>query len=72
MITVIGLWEQGFSEYDQSIEYRIWKQTIAAFDVALRPTGKIYKRFWIIRVGDSRIMADSVTGNMHQLSASAA
>ena len=33
MITVIGLWEQGFSEYDQSIEYRIWKQTIAAFDV---------------------------------------
>jgi hypothetical protein len=33
VITVIGNWEQGFSEYDQSIEYRIWKQTIAAFEV---------------------------------------
>jgi hypothetical protein len=47
-------------------------RTIAAFDVALQPAGKIYKRFWILRVGDSRIMTDSVTGNMHQLSASAA
>jgi len=47
-------------------------RTIAAFEVALEPAGKIYKRFWIMRVGDSRIMTDSVTGNMHQLSASAA
>ena len=42
-------------------------RTIAAFDVALEPAGKLYKRFWIMRVGDSRIMADSVTGNMHAL-----
>jgi len=47
-------------------------KTIAAFDVALQPAGNIYKRFWIIRVGDSRIMTDSVTGNMHQLNATAA
>jgi hypothetical protein len=33
VITVIGNWEQNFSEYDQIIEYRIWKQTIAAFEV---------------------------------------
>ena len=47
-------------------------KTIAAFNVALVPAGKIYKRCWILRVGDSRIMADSVTGNMHQLNATAA
>ena len=33
MITVIGTWEPGFREYEQIIEYRMWKQTIAAFDV---------------------------------------
>ena len=32
-ITVIGTWEPGFREYEQIIEYRMWKQSIAAFDV---------------------------------------
>lgn len=33
MVTVIGMWEPGFREYEQIIEYRMWKQSIAAFDV---------------------------------------
>ena len=33
MITVVGMWEPSFSEYEQIIEYRMWKQTIAAFNV---------------------------------------
>lgn len=31
--TVVGMWEPGFSEYEQIIEWRMWKQTIEAFDV---------------------------------------
>ncbi len=45
---------------------------IAPFDVQLEAAGTIYKRFWIIMIGDGRIMTDSVTGNMHTLSATAA
>jgi hypothetical protein len=45
---------------------------IAPFDVELEPVGTIYKRFWIIRIGKGRIMVDSVTGDMHPLSANAA
>jgi hypothetical protein len=33
LITVVGMWEPSFSEYEQIIEYRMWKQTIAAFNV---------------------------------------
>ena len=33
MIAVIGMWEPGFREYEQIIEYRVWKQSIRAFDV---------------------------------------
>ena len=33
MITVVGMWEPSFSEYEQIIEYRMWKQTIAAFNI---------------------------------------
>jgi len=45
---------------------------IALFDVQLEAAGTIYKRFWIIKIGNGRIMTDSVTGNMHTLSAHAA
>ncbi len=45
---------------------------IAPFDVTLEAKGVIYRSFWIVRIGDSRIMVDSVTGGMHPLSASAA
>ena len=45
---------------------------IAPFDVTLEAKGMIYRSFWIVRVGDSRIMVDSVTGGMHSLSANAA
>jgi len=33
MVTVVGMWEPGFNAYEQVIEYRIWKQTIGAYDV---------------------------------------
>lgn len=58
----------------RTVTHRLGKELkmIAPFDVQLEATGVMYKRFWIIRVGDSRIMADSVTGNMHPLSATAA
>ncbi len=45
---------------------------IAPFDVSLEATGVIYRSFWIVRIGDVRIMLDSVTGSTHPLSASAA
>ncbi len=45
---------------------------IAPFDVTLKATGLVYRSFWIVRIGDSRIMVDSVTGGTHALSASAA
>jgi len=45
---------------------------IAPFDVTLEARGMIYRSFWIISIGDRRIMVDSVTGGMHPLSASAA
>ncbi len=45
---------------------------IAPFDVTLEARGMIYRSFWIVRIGDRRIMVDSVTGGTHALSASAA
>jgi hypothetical protein len=58
----------------RTVTHRLGKELkmIAPFDVQLEATGVVYKRFWIIRIGDSRIMADSVTGDMHPLSANAA
>ena len=46
-------------------------KVIAPFDVTLEATGLVYRSFWIVRIGDSRIMIDSVTGGTHPLSASA-
>lgn len=45
---------------------------IAPFDVTLEAKGMIYRGFWIVRIGDSRVMVDSVTGGTHPLRASAA
>ena len=45
---------------------------IAPFDVTLEAKGMVYRSFWIVRIGDSRIMVDSVTGGMQPLRASAA
>lgn len=58
----------------RTVTHRLGKQLkmIAPFDVQLESAGTVYKRFWIVRVGNSRIMADSVTGNLHPLAASAA
>ena len=47
-------------------------KTIAPFDVTIQSTGLVYRSFWIIRVGEKRVMIDSVTGSMHPLAASAA
>ena len=58
----------------RTVTHRLGKQLkmIAPFDVQLESAGTVYKRFWIIRIGDNKVMADSVTGNMYPLSASAA
>ena len=32
-VFVIGCWEPGFSEYEQLIEWRIWTQTLYAYDI---------------------------------------
>ena len=58
----------------RTIAHRLGKQLkmIAPFNIQLKSTGVIYKRFWIIGIGDGRIMTDSVTGNMHALGATAA
>jgi len=58
----------------RTVTHRLSRQLrmIAPFDVQLEAGGIIYKRFWIIKIGSGRIMTDSVTGNMHPLSASAA
>lgn len=45
---------------------------IAPFEVVLESAGLIYRGFWIVRVGDKRVMIDSVTGAMHPLAANAA
>ena len=33
MVTVVGMWEPGFSDEQMFIEWRMWKQTILAFEV---------------------------------------
>lgn len=45
---------------------------IARFDVRVEEKGAVYRRFWIVRVGDNRVMVDSVTGDTHPVCASAA
>lgn len=45
---------------------------IAPFDVRLESNGTLYRGFWIVALGNGRIMIDTVTGSMHPLSASAA
>lgn len=45
---------------------------IAPFDVRLEEKGTIYRRFWIVRVGDDRVMVDSVTGDTHPVYSCAA
>lgn len=45
---------------------------IARFNVRLESTGIVHRLFWVARIGDGRIMIDSVTGDMYPLSTSAA
>jgi hypothetical protein len=58
----------------RTVAHRLGKRlrVIAPFNVQLESAGKVYRRFWIIRIGGQRIMTDSVTGGMHPLDASAA
>lgn len=43
-VTVLGAWEPGFSDAEQRIEFRIWKQLIQGYDVSK----------WIM-VGENRV-----------------
>lgn len=45
---------------------------IAPFDVRFEEEGTIYRRFWIVRVGDDRVIVDSVTGDTHPVCSRAA
>lgn len=56
------------------VSARLGRKTrmIASFDVQLEERDMVYKRFWIMRAGNDRIMTDSVTGSMHTLQARAA
>lgn len=58
----------------RTVTHRLGKKLrmIAPFNVQLESAGTVYRRFWIIRIGEQRIMTDSVTGNMHLLDATAA
>lgn len=58
----------------RTVTHRLGKQlrVIAPFNVQLESAGTVYRRFWIVRIGDQRIMTDSVTGGMHPLNATAA
>lgn len=62
-VTIIGMWEPGFSEYEQIIEWRIWKQTLAAYQVDR----------WIMIgdvVGGSFETFDSIDSALHSINSS--
>ncbi|MDX1405837.1 MAG: hypothetical protein R3192_14930 [Woeseiaceae bacterium] len=42
---------------------------IAPFDVRLEARGTVYKRFFIVRIGNDRLMVDSISGHMQPLRA---
>lgn len=58
----------------RTVTHRLGKKLrmIAPFDVQLDSAETIYKRFWVFRVGASRVMVDSVTGSTCPLNAAAA
>ena len=42
-------------------------RTVANFNVDLDHRGVVYKSFWALRCGDSRVLLDGVTGRLHPL-----
>lgn len=54
---------------ERTVSHRLGRRlrTIASFDVSLSSRGLVYKRFWIVRSGDARVMVDSTTGGLHPL-----
>lgn len=58
----------------RTVTHRLGKRfkLIAPFNVDTRCVGTIYRGFWIVRVGNGRVMLDSVTGAIQSLGASAA
>ena len=47
-------------------------RTIAEFNVTMQPRGFIYKRFWVVRTSDARLLVDSTTAGWHPLKLMAA
>lgn len=47
-------------------------RTIASFDVRLTPRGIVYKRFWIVRTSEARLLVDSTTAGWFPLKLEAA
>ncbi len=58
----------------QTVIHRLGKQlkTIDRFDVNCELKGIIYKRFWIVRAGESRFLVDSATAGWYPLQMRAA
>ena len=58
----------------RTVTHQLGRKTrmIAPLDVRLESAGIVYRFFWIVQIGDGRIVIDSVTGGMYPLSASAA
>lgn len=42
-------------------------RTIASFDVELEHRGVVYKAFWVLRCGGTRVLLDSTSGELHVL-----
>ena len=58
----------------RTVTHRLGRKlrTISSFDVDVAPRGLIYKRFWIVKTRDARVMVDSTTGSLHPLKLRAA
>lgn len=47
-------------------------RTIASFDAKVTPRGLVYKRFWIVRTNEARLLVDSTTAGWFPLKLEAA
>lgn len=63
-----------FSAARRTITHQLGRKLrmIAGFDVDLDALGMVYKRFWIVRSGETLVMVDSATGKLLPIGARAA
>lgn len=58
----------------RTVSHRLGRKlrTIRSFNVEVQPRGLVYKRFWIVKTIDVRVMVDSTNGGLHPLTLRAA